>query len=67
MLDDLFQTGGDGDHGLARTGPAVEGDDLDLRVEQQLEGEALLLAARPKPHASGAVWDNSSSSPATVG
>ena len=47
VFDDLLEPGGDGQHGLAGAGPAVEGDHLDRRVEQQLEGEALLLGARP--------------------
>ena len=45
VLDDLLEPGSDGEQRLARAGPSVEGDDLDRRVEQQLEGEALLLRA----------------------
>ena len=48
VLDDLLEPGGDRQHRLAGAGPPVEGDDRDRRVEQQLEGEALLLGPRPQ-------------------
>ena len=49
VLDDLLQPGSDGEQRLAGASPSVEGDDLDRRVEQQLEGEALLLRAGTEP------------------
>ena len=48
LLDDLLEAGGDGEDRLAGAGPAVEGDDRDVGIEQQLEREALLLGARPQ-------------------
>ena len=45
MLDHLLEPGRHGEQRLAGPGPPVERDDLDRRIEQQLEGEALLLRA----------------------
>ena len=48
LLDDLLQAGRHRQHRLARPRPPVEGDDADRRVEEELEGEALLLGAGPQ-------------------
>ena len=45
LLHYLFQSGGDGHHRLAGARPTVEGDNGDVRVEQQLNGKALLFVA----------------------
>ena len=34
--------------GLAGAGPADQGDEIDLRVEQQLQGHPLLLGTSPE-------------------
>jgi hypothetical protein len=47
-LHDLLEPRGDRHHRLPCPGTAVEGDDADRRVEQELEGEALLLGAGPQ-------------------
>ena len=44
-LHHLLEAGGEGEDRLAGAGHAVEGDDPDLGVEQQVEGELLLLGA----------------------
>ena len=46
LLHDLLEAHGDGEQRLARSRPAHEGRHADLVVEQQLQGEALLLVSR---------------------
>ena len=55
-LHHLLEAGGEGEDGLAGAGHAVEGDDPHLGVEQQVEGELLLLGPGTQaPRLDGAV------------
>ena len=55
LLDDLLEACSDRQDGLAGPGATVERDDRDVGVEQQLEREPLLLAARTQPPRFGSV------------
>ena len=44
-LQDGLEARGQGEQGLAGPGPADQGDQFDIRVEQQLKGHPLLLRA----------------------
>ena len=47
-LKDCFQAGAQSERGLARTRATTEGDDADVRVEKQVERNALLSTAPMK-------------------
>src|SRR5207249_9918584 len=46
-LHHLLEPGSEGEDRLAGAGVTVERDDADLRIEQEIHGELLLLGARP--------------------
>jgi hypothetical protein len=48
-FEHLGQSGGQRQQGLAGAGLAEQGDEIDLRIHQQIEGEVLLAVARVMP------------------
>ena len=49
IFHDLFESGRDGQHGLAGAGATIESDDAHVGVEQKFEGEPLLFRAGAEP------------------